>query len=103
MALKGWLRFRKEGDPNDFDKAVCRLRLIWQQRETQGPSRKPTKRQWPRAVGRPMKALEALNAIRGLTHGLTSQKELEAAFKARVKELGYTYDAKAKAYVEKGE
>jgi hypothetical protein len=54
-------------------------------------------------IDAPEKALEALNAVRGLTHGLTSRKELGAAFKARVKELGYTYDAKAKAYVEKGE
>ncbi len=46
----------------------------------------------------PENALTALNSIRGLAHALTSQKELEAAFKARVKELGYKYNASSKTY-----
>lgn len=51
----------------------------------------------------PEKAIEELNAIRALLHGLTSLKELEADFKARVKEMGWVYDSKAKAYVAKEE
>ncbi len=54
-------------------------------------------------VDAPEKALPVLDDIRKMKHALTSQKELEAAFKARVKELGYTYDAKVKAYVAKAE
>ena len=51
----------------------------------------------------PEDGIIGLNAIRDLEHGLTSKAELEAAFKAKVKELGWAYDAKVKAYVEKRE
>ncbi len=54
-------------------------------------------------VDAPEKALSALELIRALPHALTSKKELEAAFKARATELGYTYDSKAKSYVAKTE
>ena len=111
--IKGLVRVPelKEGDPNDF-----LTKLFAQVKDNlaaEGEALKPQQEAYDKAMadGRaiingidaPEKALEALNAIRGLTHGLTSQKELEGAFKAKVKELGYTYDAKAKAYVEKGE
>lgn len=50
-------------------------------------------------IDTPEQAIDALNTIRtGFTHALTSQKELEAAFKARVKELGYTYNKETKSY-----
>ena len=51
----------------------------------------------------PEKAISVLNDIRKLAHGLTSQKELEAAFKARVKGQGWEYDKGAKSYVAKTE
>ena len=54
-------------------------------------------------VDEPGKALSALELIRALPHALTSLKELESAFKGRMKELGYTYDSKAKSYVAKTE
>jgi len=53
------------------------------------------------SIDSPDKALPALSAIRKLSHVLTSEKELEAAFKAKVKELGYEYSKEAKAYVAK--
>ena len=49
----------------------------------------------------PEEALIALEGIRKMNHALTSQKELEAAFKARVKEMGWTYDKATKQYVAK--
>ncbi len=55
------------------------------------------------ALNAPENAITALNAIRSLNHGLTSQKELEAAFKAKAKENGWEYDSKVKQYVAKAE
>jgi hypothetical protein len=55
------------------------------------------------ALQAPENALTALDSIRKLQHGLTSQKELEAAFKAKTKDNGWTYDPKAKSYVAKAE
>ena len=74
---------------------------------------KPQKEQYDKAmsagmklvngIDNPEKAIPALETIRKLEHGLTSQKELESAFKAKVKELGYEYNKKEKTYVEKSE
>lgn len=50
-------------------------------------------------LGKPEDAFTVLDQIRKLNHAMTSLKELEAAFKAKIKELGYVYDPKAKAYV----
>jgi hypothetical protein len=55
------------------------------------------------AIDAPEQALPALNKVRKLQHALTSLKELEAAFKALVKENGWEYDRGAKAYVAKAE
>ena len=101
----------KEGDPNNF---LTNLFVqVKANLAAEGEALKPQQEAYEKAMaeGRaiidamsaPEKALEALNAVRGMPHSLTSQKELESAFKARVKELGFTYDAKAKAYVENGE
>ncbi len=100
----------KDGEPNDF-----LVRLFAQVKDNlaaEGEALKPQQEAYDKAMadGRaiingidaPEKALEALNAIRGMPHSLTSQKELESAFKAKVKELGYVYDSKAKAYIVKG-
>ena len=49
-------------------------------------------------------ALPALNEIRTkIAHALTSQKELENAFKAKMAENNWAYDAKAKQYTIKGD
>lgn len=45
------------------------------------------------------KANEAGAKLRQIQHSLTSEKELGAAFKTKVKELGYTYDSSLKSYV----
>lgn len=111
--IKGLVRVPelKDGDPNDF--LTTLFAQVKANLAAEGEALRPQQEAYDKAMadGRaiingidaPEKALEALNAIRGLTHGLTSQKELEAAFKARVKELGFTYDAKVKQYVAKGE
>lgn len=41
---------------------------------------------------------DCLRAINALDHGLTSKKELQAALKTKLAELGIVYDGKAKAY-----
>lgn len=56
------------------------------------------------AIDSPEKAIPSLNEIRTkIPHALTSLKELEAAFKTKMGELNFVYDAKAKAYVAKAE
>ena len=101
----------KEGDPNDFlTKLFVQVKANL---DAESNSLKPQQEAYEKAMsyGRavldgidsPEKALSALNSIRALAHGLTSQKELEAAFKAKVKENGWEYDKGAKAYVAKAE
>ena len=40
----------------------------------------------------------AVKAMEGLEHALTSKKELQAAWKAKTKELGLVYDKATKTY-----
>lgn len=51
------------------------------------------------ALDNPENAFAALGEIRVMKHALTSQKELEAAFKSKVKDNGWEYSKEAKAYV----
>lgn len=101
----------KEGDPNDFLAKLferVKANLV-----AENESLKPQQEAYEKAMKEggaildalqaPESALAALDAIRKLHHGLTSQKELEAAFKAKAKDNGWTYDPKAKAYVAKAE
>ena len=101
----------KDGDKNDF---LTRLfAQVKANLEAESESLKPQQEAYDAAMDRgsyivatldePEKAIEALNAIRALPHGLTSLKELEADFKARVKEMGWTYDKATKQYVAKAE
>ena len=39
-----------------------------------------------------------MKAIKGLTHALTSERELKAALSERLKELGIVYNKEKKAY-----
>jgi len=111
--IKGLVRVPelKDGDKNDFLTklfAQVKANLI-----AESASLKPQQEAYEAAMQNgqallsnikvPEDAIPALNEIRKLDHALTSQKELEAAFKARVKELGFTYDAKVKQYVTKEE
>ena len=101
----------KDGEPNTFLAKVFAKAKEYLASES--ASLKPQQETYDKAMesGRallntidaPEKALSTLNDIRALPHALTSLKELEAAFKTRVKELGYTYDGTAKAYVAKAE
>lgn len=101
----------KEGDPNDFlEKLFVQVKANL---ATESASLKPQQEAYEKAMAAgqalldgldaPEKAIPTLNSIRKLMHGLTSEKELEAAFKAKVKEQGWVYDAKVKQYVAKEE
>lgn len=48
-------------------------------------------------------ANEALKQMADIKHALTSKKELNELFKAKVSELGLVYDKKEKAYKDKEE
>jgi hypothetical protein len=43
----------------------------------------------------------AMTEIKGIEHALTSEREISAMWKAKVKELGLVFDRKAKAYTTK--
>lgn len=99
----------KDGEPNDF-----LTRLFAQVKaniSAEAEMLKPQKEAYEVAmkagkeiidgIDAPEKAIPALEAIRKLEHSLTSLKELEAAFKAKIKDLGYEYSKEVKAYVAK--
>lgn len=99
----------KDGDPNDF---LTRLfAQVKANLSAESASLKPQQEAYERAmadgqalldgIDAPEKALAALNSIRAINHALTSKAELEAAFKARVKENGWEYDKASKQYVER--
>lgn len=101
----------QEGDPNDFlTKLFAQVKANL---AAESEILKPQQEAYEMAIKKgialietidaPEKALGVLNSIRKLEHALTSQKELEAIFKARVKDLGYSYNSKVKAYVAKAE
>lgn len=101
----------QEGEPNVFLTKL--FALVKENIAQESASLKPQQEAYEQAIAdgqailsgikAPEDAIHALNEIRALSHGLTSQKELEVAFKAKIKELGYVYDAKVKAYVAKAE
>ena len=101
----------KDGDPNDFlTKLFAQVKANL---ADESAALKPQQEAYDKAVAAgmelingidaPEKALPVLNDIRALAHGLTSQKELEVAFKAKVKGQGWEYDKGAKSYVAKTE
>ena len=49
-------------------------------------------------IEKPENVVEAMSAIKGLTHALTSERELKAALTERIKELGIVYNKETKAY-----
>jgi hypothetical protein len=101
----------KDGEPNDF-----LVRLFAQVKSNiaaESASLKPQQEAYEQAIAagvdllggiqKPEDALTVLKQIRALPHALTSQKELEAAFKEAVAALGYEYSKEAKQYVAKAE
>lgn len=111
--IKGMIKVPelKDGEPNDFiTKLFAQIKAnLTAEAEAFKPQQEAYEQAMAAglplidAIDAPEKALQVLNEIRALTHGLTSLKELEAAFKAKVKEAGYTYDSKVKQYVVKAE
>ena len=101
----------RDGEPNDF-----LVRLFAQVKSNiaaESASLKPQQDAYDKAIAagidliggiqKPEDALTVLKQIRALPHALTSQKELEAAFKEAVAALGYEYSKEAKQYVAKAE
>jgi hypothetical protein len=111
--IKGLVRVPElgEGDTNDFvSKLFAQVKANL---KAESASLRPQQEAYEKvmaegrallsAIDAPEQALPALNKVRKLQHALTSLKELEAAFKALVKEKGWEYDREAKAYVAKAE
>ena len=99
----------KDGDKNDF---LTRLfETVKANISAESANLKPQREAYDAAMseGRPIiesvkepgQVLVALESIRALAHGLTSQKELESALKAHAKKNGWEYSKEAKAYVAK--
>ena len=97
----------KEGDSNDFlAKLFAKVR---KNLETQAQTVAPQKdhyeetmaavREFVSNIDTPDDVIPALKAIKGLPHALTSEKEAQAAVKARIAELGIVYDKASKSYV----
>lgn len=97
----------KEGDSNDFlAKLFAKVR---KNLETQAQTVAPQKAQYEETmaavrefvsnIDTPDDVIPALKAIKGLPHALTSEKEAQAAVKARIAELGIVYDKASKSYV----
>ena len=110
--IKGLIRIPelKEGEPNEFlTKLFAQIKANISAESVELSAKKKEYesamqegRKILAEMEKPEQAIEVLNSVRNINHALTSQKELEAEFKAKVKELGYVYDSKAKAYIVKG-
>ena len=97
----------KDGDKNDF---LTRLfETVKQNISAESAALKPQKEAYDRAMAEGLKIIEqidvpekmmiAYDSIKALDHGLTSQKELEAALKAHARKNGWKYDGTKKQYV----
>lgn len=107
--IKGLIRVPelKDGEPNDF------LTKLFAQAKAnlaeESASLKPQQEAYEkameegmavvRAIEKPEDVSKTLKTIDGLTHGMTSKKELMSALKARISELGITYDKQSGAYI----
>lgn len=96
----------KDGEPNDF-----LSRLFAQVKENiaaEHAALQPQQEQYDEAMAAGRLAVEtiqkpedvqsAMSAIKGLTHALTSERELKAALTERIKELGIAYNKETKTY-----
>jgi len=97
----------KDGDANDFlTKLFAKVR---KNLETQAQTVAPQKSQYEEVMAsvrefvgnieKPEDVIPCLKALKGLPHALTSEKEGQAAVKARIAELGIVYDKATKTYV----
>lgn len=99
----------KEGEPNDFlTKLFAKVR---KNLADESATLAPQKKQYEDAitmakvivseVNGPDDVPEAIKAINGLNHALTSEKEAKALLKKRLDDLGIVWDKAKKAYVRK--
>lgn len=95
-----------EGDPNDFlTKLFAKVR---ENLETENKTRQADEvvyaeamrkgKEYIAKLEKPEQVADLAQAIKGLKHALTSEKELLAILKARLAELGIVYDKATKAY-----
>jgi len=101
----------KEGDKNDFlTKLFAQVKANL---AAENAALKPQQEAYEEAMRLGMRVVESITdtelatmawpEIKKLNHALTSEKELTAAFKAKIKELGYTYNRETKQYEQKSE
>ena len=96
----------KDGEPNDFlTKLFAKVK---ENIAAEKEALKPHQEQYEETMAagklaietieKPENVVEAMSAIKGLTHALTSERELKAALTERIKELGIVYNKETKAY-----
>lgn len=111
--IKGLVRVPelKDGDKNDFlTKLFAQVKANL---AAENAALKPQQEAYEEAMRLGMMVVESITdtelatmawpEIKKLNHALTSEKELTAAFKAKIKELGYTYNRETKQYEQKAE
>lgn len=96
----------RDGEPNQF--LTTLFATVKANIAAEAADLKPQKEAYERAIQAGMEAISALEEpkqvqeiagrIKALTHALTSEKELNAALRARVKDLGITYNKETKTY-----
>lgn len=96
----------KDGEPNDFlTKLFAQVKANI---AAEGAALKPQQEAYDKAMETGMMYINAIDTPEGatlcwpelkkLTHSLTSEKELKAAFAAKVKELGYVLNKQTQSY-----
>lgn len=96
----------KDGEPNDFlAKLFAKVKEnIVAESAVLGPQKQQYEETMAagklaiETIQKPEDVTEAMNAIKSLTHALTSERELKAALTERLKELGIVYNKEKKAY-----
>lgn len=96
----------RDGDPNDFltklfakvrDNLAAETKALAPQKDAYSEAMKEAK-DIVEAVSKPEDVAFAAQAIAGLAHALTSEKEAKAMLKKKIVDLGIIWDKTAKAY-----
>ena len=96
----------KDGEPNDFltrlfSQVKSNIAAEHDALQPQQDQYDETMKAGKEIIGtiqNPEDVSEATKSIKGLTHALTSERELKAALMERIKELGIVYNKETKAY-----
>lgn len=96
----------KDGEPNDFltrlfsqvKSNIAAEHDALQPQQDQYDETMKTGKEIIGTIQNPEDVPEATKSIKGLTHALTSERELKAALMERIKELGIVYNKETKAY-----